>query len=258
MEILNIDNWTYYLGKGYKNLSISQECGKWMIFPKSIDKARKLCVSAVENGIVAEAKHSIVSNGRSYLCCFYIEASNLKRHKQFIQYFRDNNYLPKNKNGNYTNIAYKYDSQTELGLYGSDFHSNIHLNNFIDLSTGEWTADFISKENKLIKKEQKEKEIAKISSEYFGDFSYSDSYYTLTMSYNYTRPLKKEDYFDSSIIIKQMKKLNIDIQTLAELIEVSPSSIRKWLNQKSRPLAWNAIAMCVYLNIDVDDVIKQK
>ena len=38
-------------------------------------------------------------------------------------------------------------------------------------------------------------------------------------------------------------------------MDVSEISIRNWINGKSKPLVWNAIAMCVWLNLDETKVI---
>lgn len=50
------------------------KCGKWMYYFGDVGFAAKVCQEAVENDIVAEAKHSDSPEG---VCCFYLNGDDL-------------------------------------------------------------------------------------------------------------------------------------------------------------------------------------
>lgn len=66
------------------------------------------------------------------------------------------------------------------------------------------------------------------------------------------------DDFDYTYLKDYIKTSKINIKELSYNIDVSENAIRNWLNGKSRPYVWNAIAICVYLNIDENKVIIKK
>ena len=106
-----------------------------MYFFDGAEKAAKLCKEAVENGIVAEAKHSDASSG---VCCFYLNGDDMEAHRKTIQFFLDHQLIRKKGDGTLYNISFKYDRQTHAGEYGEEFHPEISLDRFVDLKTGEW------------------------------------------------------------------------------------------------------------------------
>lgn len=108
--------------------------GKWMYFFENKDFVDKICLEAVERGIVASAKFSNKPTG---VACFYIR-NDLAAHKRVLSYFFEKHLIPKTKNGKFYNISFKFDSQTFAGEYGGKFCSAIRLSNFVDLETGEW------------------------------------------------------------------------------------------------------------------------
>lgn len=134
ISIQHLDNWVFYLGQNADSLK-EETCGKWMYFFDDAEKAAKLCKEAVENGIVAEAKHSDASSG---VCCFYSNGDDMEAHRRTIQFFLDHQLIRKKGDGTLYNISFKYDRQTHAGEYGEDFHPEISLNLFVDLKNGEW------------------------------------------------------------------------------------------------------------------------
>ena len=104
-------------------------------FFNDLDCAFKLCVEAIESGVVAEAKHSAKSE---WVCCFYLDGSDLDAHKKVIQFFLDHDFIKRTKAGKLFDISFKYNRQTRNGEYDEDFHAEIKLSQFIDLETGEW------------------------------------------------------------------------------------------------------------------------
>lgn len=57
MQIIKQFGWVYYVGETADQLD-EHKCGKWMYFYGDIEFAEKICKAAVENGVVAESKHS--------------------------------------------------------------------------------------------------------------------------------------------------------------------------------------------------------
>ncbi len=132
MRIIENSMWVFYLDRpDFDNNKV----GKWMYFFKDRDFIAKLCQEAVENGVVAEAKHSNANEGVS---CFYLNCDDIDLHKKVIKFFLDNNLIRRTKNGKLYNISFKKDKQTLAGEYGKDFTSEIKLDQFIDLNTGDW------------------------------------------------------------------------------------------------------------------------
>ena len=96
--------------------------------------AENICRQAVEQEVVVESKHSDKNDG---VCCFYLNGDDAAAHKRVIRFFLDNGLIRKKKDGSLYNISFKYDSQTKAGEYGEEFESNIKLDQFVDLKTGE-------------------------------------------------------------------------------------------------------------------------
>lgn len=144
--IRNTPNWVYFKTEELRKLRAIEiltagkpitpdTYGKWMYFFNDLDFAFKLCVEAIESGVVAEAKHSAKSEG---VCCFYLDGSDLDAHKKVIQFFLDHDLIQRTKAGKLFNISFKYNRQTRNGEYDEDFHAEFKLSQLIDLETGEW------------------------------------------------------------------------------------------------------------------------
>ena len=133
MKIFCLGGWVFYVGDS-NNLNL-EKSGKWMYFFSDKEFASKICKTAVEQGIVTQSKHSDAEKG---VACFYLNCDDVSGHQRVIKYFIDNNLIRKTKKGRLYNISFKLDSETRAGVYGEEFHTDIKLENFVDLDTGEW------------------------------------------------------------------------------------------------------------------------
>ena len=70
--------------------------------------------------------------------------------------------------------------------------------------------------------------------------------------------LKKGDMFNGKYVKEYMKQHEITVKEIAELLEVSESSVSAWLHDRVRPYAWNAFFIIVYLGLDENEVIIQR
>lgn len=133
MKTMELGPWIFYLGD---NIGIDRnKCGKWMYFFDNKEFVSKICENAIKMNIVNEAKHNNEEKGVS---CFYLNVDDIEGHKKVISYFMENNLIQRTKSGKLYNISFKLDSQTRAGEYGSEFKSDIKLEKFINLETGEW------------------------------------------------------------------------------------------------------------------------
>lgn len=135
MKIIENMAWVYYVNERECSSFDDHKVGKWMYFFDNAEFAKKICKEAVEQGVVAEAKHSNSSKG---VCCFYLNCDDTATHKRVLTYFIENHLIRKTKTGKLFNISFKLDEQTRAGEYGADFKGDIKLENFVDLNTGEW------------------------------------------------------------------------------------------------------------------------
>ena len=134
MRILKVPEWVYYLTDTDPQFEDSK-VGKWMYFFSGRSFAAKICEKAISEGVVTECKHSDAEEGVS---CFYLNDDDLEGHKRVNQFFLDNGLIRKTKKGKLYNISFKHDLQTTAGEYGEAYHSDIKLEKFVDLGTGEW------------------------------------------------------------------------------------------------------------------------
>lgn len=130
---IQLPPWVYFL-KDDRELR-KTKCGKWMYFFSDKYWARKICLQAVDENVVCEAKYTDGPNG---VACFYLNIDDLDRHKKVIQFLLDNDLVKKTKSGLFTNLAFKLDTQTTSKKYGKDFEGLLHLNDFINLETGQF------------------------------------------------------------------------------------------------------------------------
>ena len=136
---LEVGPWIFYFSDGQPDWN-PDKVGKWMYFFNDIVFAEEICRKATGSGVVLEAKHSRMLDPikKTGLACFYCQGDDEQAHRRIIQFFLDNSLIPKTKAGRYYNISFKYDSQTDDGEYGEKFHSDLKLEQFIDLESGEW------------------------------------------------------------------------------------------------------------------------
>ena len=128
-----VPGWVYLM-KDDRELR-KTKCGKWMYFFSDQYWAKKMCLKAIDENVVCEAKYTDDITG---VACFYLNIDNYERHKKVIQFFIDNNLVKKTKAGKFANIAFKLDRQTNTKKYGKEFKGIIHLSDFIDLETGKF------------------------------------------------------------------------------------------------------------------------
>ena len=93
------------------------------------------CIEIVEKGIVYECKHSTDIAG---VACFYLNCDDTETHKKVIGFFLENKMIRKTKTGKLFNISFKLNKQTRKMEYGNNYSSEIKLDQFIDLTTGEF------------------------------------------------------------------------------------------------------------------------
>lgn len=131
---LPLGGWIYYLS-GEENCLDKHKCGKWMHFFNNKEFAVHICEEAIAQGICVESKHTDAEEG---VCCFYLNCDDTEGHKKVLSYFIENDLIRKTKTGKLYNISFKLDDQTRAGEYGADFHSEIKLEQFVNLNTGEF------------------------------------------------------------------------------------------------------------------------
>jgi hypothetical protein len=134
MQIIKQHGWVYYVGDNAQTLE-RHKCGKWMYFFDNKEFVSEMCQKAINEDIVVESKHSEDNTG---VACFYLNGDDLVCHKKVIEFFLENKLIRRTKTGRLYNIAFKFDDQTRAGEYGADFKAEIKLEQFIDLTTGEW------------------------------------------------------------------------------------------------------------------------
>jgi len=131
---LSLGGWIFYLS-GEESCLDEHKCGKWMHFFNNEEFAAHICEEAVANGICVESKHTDAEKG---VCCFYLNCDDIEGHQRVISYFIEKDLIRKTKTGKLYNISFKLDDQTREGEYGADFHSEIKLEQFVNLYTGEF------------------------------------------------------------------------------------------------------------------------
>lgn len=134
MRVIKNPAWVYYLADTDLHFD-ETKVGKWMYFFGDRQFVEKICREAIEQNIVEECKHSNADDGVS---CFYLNDDDLEGHRRVIEFFIKNDLIRKTKKGKLYNISFKHDTQTLAGEYGDDYHSDIKLEEFVNLETGEW------------------------------------------------------------------------------------------------------------------------
>lgn len=131
---MSLGGWIFYLSGKEKSLE-RNKCGKWMHFFNNKEFAAHICEEAIIKDICLESKHTDADEG---VCCFYLNCDDMEGHKRVIKYLIENSLIRKTKTGKLYNISFKFDEQTRAGEYGREFHSEIKLEQFVDLNTGEF------------------------------------------------------------------------------------------------------------------------
>lgn len=134
MRVIKNPAWVFYLSDTDPQFDESK-VGKWMYFFGDRPFVEGICKIAIEEGIVEECKHSNADEGVS---CFYLNDDDIEGHRRVIEFFIKNGLIRKTKKGTLYNISFKHDTQTLAGEYGDDYQSDIKLEEFMNLETGEW------------------------------------------------------------------------------------------------------------------------
>ncbi len=131
--------WFWFLS-GKEKLLVPDKCGKWMYFFADQEFAKKICQKAIDEDVCYECKCTDMelTGQPTGVICFYLNGDDIENHKRVIQFMMANDLIRKTKTGKYYNNSFKFDNQTRAGEYGADFEGKIKLEQFIDLTTGEW------------------------------------------------------------------------------------------------------------------------
>lgn len=128
--------WVYYVSENHTEEKYDpNKVGKWMYFFTNKNFIDRVCLEAVERGIVNSAKYNNKVRG---IASFYINGDDLVAHKRVLNYFLKRHLIPKGKYSKFRDISFEFDSQTLFEEYGNEFQAKIKLSDFIDLETGNW------------------------------------------------------------------------------------------------------------------------
>ncbi len=137
-NIIEKDNWIYYLSSSYKDLS-GDNIGKWKYLFNNQEFAQKLCESSVSNNICLESKCLNLTKAKSSTgyVCLYLDSDDSEGHKKILNFMLVNELLPKNKKGIYLEQKFSYDKPF-IDEEKTQVKKEIKLSDFIDLKTGEF------------------------------------------------------------------------------------------------------------------------
>lgn len=103
IERIEVPGWIFYIEAEKRNSLNTPYTGKWTYFfnATDLDFADKICKKAVEQGVVAEAKHTddriIPIQEKGGVCCFYCDGRDTDAHKRVITFFLENNMIQRTK-----------------------------------------------------------------------------------------------------------------------------------------------------------------
>ncbi len=112
-----------------------EEDGKWIVTVKDIHSALSICVYFHSRGINCKCS---TENETYMIICIYSDSSNIELNKVILRHLFTLGAIPKNKDGRYKNISFKFDEQTSSKEYGTDFHARITLEDYVNRYTGEF------------------------------------------------------------------------------------------------------------------------
>lgn len=132
--------WRFYTAGNPFAIDI-KNCGKWMYFFKDDDSLpRAICQKAIEEGVCVECKHTDLKRFPelvSGVVCFYCDKSDKAAMQRILVFMCDNGLIQRKKNGEYFNIPFKLDSQTDDKKYGKDFVATVRFKDYMNPVTGE-------------------------------------------------------------------------------------------------------------------------
>lgn len=138
LTIINAYGWTHYVND-INYTEKNENCGKWMFFyeKQEVDTAIKAAKAAITSKTVDLCKHTDPNQDTpTGVLCFYIDGTDDESHKRVLHFMMENNLIPQNLNGNFKNISFKFNSQTQNHEYGKGFKAKINLAKFADVTTG--------------------------------------------------------------------------------------------------------------------------
>lgn len=139
-KVVMVGWWRFYTAGNPFAIDI-KNCGKWMYFFKDDDSLpRAICQKAVEEGVCVECKHTDLKRFpelKTGVVCFYCDKSDKAAMQRILVFMRDNGLIQRKKNGEYFNIPFKLDSQTDDRKYGKDFVATVRLKDYMNPVTGE-------------------------------------------------------------------------------------------------------------------------
>lgn len=235
----------YYVNETLeKKMEYELDYGRWIMHAKSPEEADLICKSVINKNLVNRASHTppLIKPSK---CYFYLCESDMEAQKILIEYLKEKNYLPRTRDGSYKNMFFKVSSLEEYKFYEGYFEQPLNLKQIMDLQTGKWTMYYDTSKKYVTSI----KNINKKASHYLGSSRISTKYGIGNI------PLHEGDVFKGQLAKQKLKETGRKPQDLANLLEVNVSTVRNWLNEKSRPFAWYAFAVCEYLGLDDKDVI---
>lgn len=139
-KVVMVGWWRFYTDGNPFAIDI-KNCGKWMYFFKDDDSLpRAICQKAIEEGACVECKHTDLKRFpelKTGVVCFYCDRSDKDAMQRILVFMRDNGLIQRKKNGEYFNIPFKLDSQTDDKKYGKDFVATVRLKDYMNPVTGE-------------------------------------------------------------------------------------------------------------------------
>lgn len=129
--------WTRYVAENANTAFVKSQVGKWEAAFNDRFEAGVMCKEAVETGLVAEARHRSALRGT---IAFYLNSTDIERHKKVLAYFKDHGLLRRTKNGNYADLPFKLIYPADVNEFGNQAKADILLSQFMNLETGEFLA----------------------------------------------------------------------------------------------------------------------
>lgn len=118
-----------------------KEIGKWMVFfsPPISEELKRIAYHAINEGVVRALKYSNIGEDfPTGVLCLYSDLNDNEEHRRIISFMLSHNLIKKTKDGKFNNISFKLDRQTKMGIYNKNYNPILTLDEFIDLSTGDF------------------------------------------------------------------------------------------------------------------------
>lgn len=132
--------WLVCKQRGPHERSIYSNQGKWLCFfeKNAINYIIQTSEEAIKTEVTMLTKFTDVRYQDSGVLCIFCDGTNENQHKKILKFMLDKNLIPRNKNGNYRNIAFKFNEQSYNREYKQKFKAKISLSTFVDSKTGKF------------------------------------------------------------------------------------------------------------------------